>query len=589
LNISASRGKDWPKSGDWPKQQPAPVQRASPKDDLMRRMFLTTALILSGFPVLADDLALLLGTERYEVLGRMAGAADIVEATPGLAALGFKVTSLPNGRADTIAGALAGFLAAEPGIGATPDRIIVALSGRFVTDGGRTWFLSADATPPGLMTLGTTALSVESILQILGRAPGRATLLLGVDPDQSTVFDPWLHEGVGRMTAPQGVSILRGTPADVAAFMTDDMTTAGGDLAKLVGDNGTLTVQGFLPAGLIFMPDAPAQVPVIVPPVVVDSPAETALWDGAVALDTVPAYRDYLRRYPMGRFAGQAETAIAAILAEPHRADRLAEDGLTLTRDQRRNIQRNLSLLDFNPRGIDGIFGPGTRGAITNWQQENGFPQTSYLTTEQINRIEAQAARRAAQIEAAAEQQRQQQDRLDRAFWDETGASGDEAGYRAYLERFPDGLFAEDAADQLALIEDSKRREAEAEDRAAWDRVRAADRVQGYQNYLRAYPDGVFKAEAQARIAALTQAQTEEGANADAAALEQALNLNALAARLVEVRLDQLGLNPGEVDGQFDGATRRALRRYQRERDLPVSGYLNEPTVVRLLADSLPQ
>ena len=51
----------------------------------------------------------------------------------------------------------------------------------------------------------------------------------------------------------------------------------------------------------------------------------------------------------------------------------------------------------------------------------------------------------------------------------------------------------------------------------------------------------------------------------------------------------QLGLNPGEVDGQFDAATRRALRRYQRERDLPVSGYLNEPTVVRLLADSLPQ
>ena len=555
----------------------------------MRRFLLSTALTLISTIALADDTALLLGTERYEVLGRLPGAAGVTGAAAGLTALGFKVTALPNGRADTMAAALAGFMASEPGIGPQPDRIFVALSGRFVTDGARTWYLSAEAPAPGLFTLGPTTLSVESILQILGRAPGRAVLLLGVDPGQTTVFDPWLREGIGRMTAPQGVSILRGTPADIASFMTDDMTVARGDLAKLVADNGTLTVQGFLPRGMVFMPSTPTEAPVIAPPVVIDTPAETALWEGAVALDTVPAYRDYLRRYPMGRFAGQAETAIAAILAEPNRADRLAEEGLTLTRDQRRNIQRNLSLLDFNPRGIDGIFGPGTRGAITNWQQENGFPQTSYLTNEQINRIEAQAARRSAQIEAAAEQQRQQQERLDRAYWDETGASGDEAGYRAYLERFPDGLFAEDAADQLALIEDTKRREAEAEDRAAWDRVRAADRVQGYENYLRAFPNGVFKEEAQARIATLTRAQTDEGANADAAALEQALNLNALAARLVEVRLDQLGLNPGEVDGRFDADTRRALRRYQRERDLPVSGYLNEPTVVRLLADSLPQ
>ena len=555
----------------------------------MRRFLLSTALTLISTIALADDTALLLGTERYEVLGRLPGAAGVTGAAAGLTALGFKVTALPNGRADTMAAALAGFMASEPGIGPETDRIFVALSGRFVTDGARTWYLSAEAPAPGLFTLGPTTLSVESILQILGRAPGRAVLLLGVDPGQTTVFDPWLREGIGRMTAPQGVSILRGTPADIASFMTDDMTVARGDLAKLVADNGTLTVQGFLPRGMVFMPSTPTEAPVIAPPVVIDTPAETALWEGAVALDTVPAYRDYLRRYPMGRFAGQAETAIAAILAEPNRADRLAEEGLTLTRDQRRNIQRNLSLLDFNPRGIDGIFGPGTRGAITNWQQENGFPQTSYLTNEQINRIEAQAARRSAQIEAAAEQQRQQQERLDRAYWDETGASGDEAGYRAYLERFPDGLFAEDAADQLALIEDTKRREAEAEDRAAWDRVRAADRVQGYENYLRAFPNGVFKEEAQARIATLTRAQTDEGANADAAALEQALNLNALAARLVEVRLDQLGLNPGEVDGRFDADTRRALRRYQRERDLPVSGYLNEPTVVRLLADSLPQ
>ena len=492
--------------------------------------------------------------------------------------------SLPNGRADSIATVLARFMASTT----AGSPVIVALSGRFVTDGGRTWYLSAEATAPTILTLGPTAISVESLLQVLGRAPGRAILLLGVDPAGDAVFDPWLREGIGRLTAPQGVTILRGTPADLAAFMANDLATARADLAKLVADNGTLTLQGFLPRGMVFMPAAATEAPVIAPPVVLDTTAETALWEGAVALDTVPAYRGYLRRYPTGQFAGLAETAITAILSEPNRAHRLAEDALALTREQRRNIQRNLSLLDFNPRGIDGIFGPGTRSAITNWQQTGGFVQTSYLTAEQINRIEAQAARRAAQIEAEAERQRAEQDRLDRAYWDETGASGDEAGFRAYLDRFPDGLFAEDAADQLTLIEDIKRREAAAEERAAWDRIRTTDTVRGYQNYLRVFPDGAFRDEAQARIAALSQAETDAGANQDAAALEQALGLNLLAARLVEVRLDALGLNPGEVDGQFDAATRRALRRYQRERDLPVSGYLNEPTVVRLLADALP-
>ena len=550
----------------------------------MRRIYACLVFILLAPVAMAKDTALILGTEQYETLGRLPDGAAVTDAQAALAALGFAVTALPNGRADSVAAALAGFIETDRDSG----QIIIALSGRFVTDGNRTWYLAADATAPTLLTLGPAAVSVESLLQVLAAAPGRAVLMLGADPDQNTVFDAFLREGVGQLTAPQGVTILRSDPAGLAEFMTGTLGTAGADLATLVADNGNLKVQGFLPPRMVFMPAAVTETPVIIPPVALDTTAETALWDGAVALDTVPAYRDYLRRYPQGQFADLAETAITAILSEPNRVDRLAEEALALTREQRRNIQRNLSLLDFNPRGIDGIFGPGTRNAITNWQQDGGYAQTSFLTTEQINRIEAQAARRAAQIEAEAERQREQQDRLDRAFWDETGASGDEAGYRAYLDRFPDGLFAEDAADQLVLLEDAKRREAEAEDRAAWDRVRTADTAQAYQTYLRTAPDGAFRDEAQARIAALAQAETNAGANEDAAALEQALGLNTLAARLVEVRLDALGLNPGAVDGQFDQATRRALRRYQRERNLPVSGYLNEPTVVRLLADALP-
>ena len=55
---------------------------------------------------------------------------------------------------------------------------------------------------------------------------------------------------------------------------------------------------------------------------------------------------------------------------------------------------------------------------------------------------------------------------------------------------------------------------------------------------------------------------------------------------MVEQRLSGMGLKPGRADGNFDGDTRRAIRRYQQARGLPVTGYLSQDTVARLLVDS---
>ena len=85
----------------------------------------------------------------------------------------------------------------------------------------------------------------------------------------------------------------------------------------------------------------------------------------------------------------------------------------------------------------------------------------------------------------------------------------------------------------------------------------------------------------------MTQEAQGATTQAEAAAAEARLNLNPITTRVVEARLRQLGLDPGAVDGQIDENTRRALRRYQRARDLSVTGYLSEQTLVRLLADSI--
>lgn len=521
----------------------------------------------------AQNLALVLGTGDYDNIPDLPGAGDMADAVDGLVTLGFDVTSLRNADATEVATALQDFVTAAP----EADRILVALSGRFVTDGDRTWYLTHEASEPRLMGLGGTAraLPLESILKVLARAPSRAVLLLGRDPEASGTYDPWLREGIGELEIPQGVTVLSGEPRAAANFLADELSVPRGNLTRLVAENDRIEADGYLPERFTFIPaasDDPAPAPAPAPNT---QAQETALWQGAVALNTVLAYQNYLERYPQGRYAAQARQGIEAILSEPNREQRLAEEALGLTRDQRRMIQRNLSLLDFDPRGIDGIFGPGTRRAITDWQQQNGFSQTSYLDREQIARLEAQAARRAQQLEAEAERQREAAARADRAFWEETGSRGDEAGLRAYLERYPDGRFAEEATQRLTRIQEENRQAARQADRQAWDAAREADSLAAYQRYIEAWPEGRFVEEARARRNELVQQNQNAEANAAARRTEEALGLNALTRRVVEQRLAALGLDPGEVDGEFNRQTRRALRNYQRDRGLEVTGFVD--------------
>ncbi len=64
------------------------------------------------------------------------------------------------------------------------------------------------------------------------------------------------------------------------------------------------------------------------------------------------------------------------------------EDDLGLSRRGRADLQLRLRLLGFDPRGIDGIFGPRTRAAISGWQQAHGHLPTGYLDAKQTAKIE---------------------------------------------------------------------------------------------------------------------------------------------------------------------------------------------------------
>lgn len=521
----------------------------------------------------AERSALLLMQRDYRHIEDVDETPGVREVSRDLRAAQFRVTARGDGDERALLSSLGSFL---EGLDEEAEAVVIFLSGHFVTTERETYLLTRDIrTPADLPGLMQHALPMSVVLAVLEDHPGRAALVLG-HSGKTGEAGPRARFGIGGMNAPSDVIIAQGAPVNAAAFVSETLLRPGRSLVRGARQH-SVTFRGDAPErGMSFLGGGDGRS---------DTLSETVLWQRAQQADTIAAYRRYLQAHPQGRNADTARRMIREIQNEPNRAARRAEEALNLDRDARRAIQRNLSILGYNTRGIDGIFGRGTRGAIEAWQRRNDFDVTSYLTGNQVARLAEQARARAAELEEEARRKQAEEERRDRAYWDETGAFEDESGYRAYLERYPDGLFSEQAKTALARIEERRRNRAERRDQRRWQRAEEVGTVTAYREYLRDFPEGAFREEAQRRINALTRDPEEEAAERRAKAAEDALRLDVGTRRLIEARLRQLQLNPGNVDGTFDAKTRRAIRNYQKARGLRVTGYVDQGTAVRMLAD----
>lgn len=81
-------------------------------------------------------------------------------------------------------------------------------------------------------------------------------------------------------------------------------------------------------------------------------------------------------------------------------AAQATENAMGLTKSDKREVQRRLTLIGYNTNGIDGVFGPGSRSAITNWQVAAGFSPSSYLAPKQLSRLVKMSAKKYAEWQA---------------------------------------------------------------------------------------------------------------------------------------------------------------------------------------------
>lgn len=551
---------------------------------------LVLGCLLAGLPAWAEDRALVIGNDYADPVNRVNVGSETTRAVRGLANADFTVLDGRNLATDGLRARLARLLRdLRP-----TDYVVILLAGDFAHSQGQTWFLPPDAADTAdlhLASIGEYALNVTTVLEVASIATGRAVVVLGNDDGQRLPLGTGLEPGLGTLDIPQGVAVVTGGAAEVSRFAANALSNRGQSLAQMLNATRNVQGMGYLPASTPFRPVA-AQ-PATTPPAPApkddslggQQAVEAADWAATQKAGTIAAYEKYLQDHPGSRNFVRAMSELNRLRNDPTLLAQQAEEALSLNRDQRRTVQRQLTLLGFDTRGIDGIFGRGTRGAITAWQKSQGAVETGYLSAFDMQRIGAQADRRAAELEAEAAARQAELERQDRLFWQQTGAVGDEAGLRAYLAKYPDGLFADPATTQLDAIEATRRAQAAEQDRNAWTTAEAQNTVAGYREYLRVFPQGAFAPEAQARIDAAQSGNNEARAAAEAA--ERQLNLNFLTQRLIEERLAGLGFDPGPTDGQFDDATRRAIRRFQNARGQPVTGYIDQAAIVALLAGGI--
>ena len=530
-----------------------------------------TLLVLTLTPVHATTgVALIIANQDYEIVRDARGAESVLSAVQRLEAAGFRVdlaTDLSSGAMHAALSQLSNALRDTP-----HERVVIVFAGHVIHASHGTWLMGTNAHDPSYASIEAEGVRLATVLALAGQRQGGSVVAVA-DFGFPISNAPGFSSGLPPvLTVPQGVSVVRGSGPGITDF-TRSLATPGVTLGDLVARRADIQLEGFNPAFQTFLPEGYEPL----------RNADRAAWGAALDADTIESYQAYLADWPEGEYADQAGIALQRLLNTPERIER----SLALSRAERRSIQRDLTILGFEPRGIDGIFGGGTRGAIRAWQGSNSLNQTGYLNREQVFSLAQQGAHRAAVLEAEARARRQQEERRDRAFWRDTGSGQDEAGMRAYLQQFPDGIFSNIAQHRLDQIEADRRAAAEARDRMMWDNVTAVDTIRAYRRYLRDFPNGVFADQARRRIDELRRPAEPQVDLEAAQAAEEALQLPQFTRVIVERRLAALSFEPGPQDGVFDQQTRRAIRRYQRASELPVTGFLTQPIVARLLTEGV--
>jgi hypothetical protein len=218
---------------------------------------------------------------------------------------------------------------------------------------------------------------------------------------------------------------------------------------------------------------------------------------------------------------------------------------------------------------------------------------------------------------------------IELTYWDTIKNGESVAYFETYLQRYPEGQFADIAR---IRIDEIKTRTAETKSRQAqpdtsaeiafWQSIQNATRPEMYESYLAQYPSGIYAGLARLKIDAIRQAEAAKKAQVASSAVQAApekqsgaesITVAALTpadtaskeasvpsvpselsrslspeelASAMQTELNRLGCPVGRVDGDWGNRSRGALKTFGREAGIELASLDPDAAVLDLLKKS---
>ena len=489
------------------------------------------------------------------------------------------------------------------------EDILVYYSGHALHTGDRTYLAPVDQETGSLAEVLFDGVPLELVLRLAEMAPGDGVVLIDGAQLEGFAPTPFVEPGLTAVeppgsvvvisAAPPGQAIRRSPERDgrFAQAIVERMLAPGAELMATVqeigspvwvaGEPGTQTGAEIVLAP----PPEPSEPP---EQGTLEEEIELAYWRAAERSGEAEDFQAYLARYPDGLFAEFARDRLDEMGSragqpgvepgdDPASA---AERSLNLSDTRIRQVQQWLRATGHEPGSVDGVMGPRTRQALREWQRAEGFEVSGYLDRAQLDRLAGEGEAALVEQRRREEEQRRVAAAEDETYWAATGADGTAEGYRDYLGRYPQGLHAAEARAALDAIAASAPDDEIGRERRLFEQARRAATAEGYRDYLAAYPQGLWRNEALARLDEIEGAGRQTSQQLGREQAEYALALNAKDRQSVEQRLRSLGFEPGPLDGTFDARTRAAIQGYQASRGIESTGYLDRRTVVGIVQET---
>ncbi|MGA2794963.1 MAG: peptidoglycan-binding domain-containing protein [Roseiarcus sp.] len=331
---------------------------------------------------------------------------------------------------------------------------------------------------------------------------------------------------------------------------------------------------------------------------------ENMFWDSAQRSNSVADYKAYLDAFPNGLYAPLARNRIAAMSAQPEAAPpappapnqpapppagqpapspaalkaevgtMATEQSLNLAPDDRIELQQRLQALGLYSGPIDGNLGPSFRTAIGTWQKQHELAPTGLLGPLQLEALKAESDAAAqppnggpapgappasggpaavANPDKAAQESK---------FWDSAERSNSAADYQAYLEAYPNGLYAQMARNRIASLNSGP------QPGPGPGPGQGPGAPSAFGPPLPPVSPEALKAE-------VGTVETE-----------QALDIGPPGRMELQQRLSALGLYSGPIDGDLGPMARAAIAEWQKRHDVAPTGELGPLQLAALRIES---